>query len=291
MLDKNQSFWAPWSLEIQPTQTAKCWTLQVLVSAFTQTLSTHFAFFPLQQNNNNSTGSCESTQEGAGRQTKAITHRFTLRSNWHYSIHQAHKRGMETAQWQDTSLVLICCWMAPLSVFFTPLPPPFALTINKQAEERAARKKSNTTLNECSQSLNQKCPRRYQIWVQMNAPAAVPSFWVWLCWTMCARYGTSSSLTDSHLAAVRQKDINLEKEVHFVWAKRGAMIIDTTGFVTGSKRPRVMRPTWIKVSVRVRKGAVLHETLLTLSLCESLSAKPLTKRLCSTCWVNEDCSV
>lgn len=176
-LDKIQSFWAPWSLEIQPTETAKCWTSQVLVSAFTHTLSTHFAFFPPQQNNNNSTRSCESTQEGAGRQTKAITHRFTLCRNWHYSIHQAHKRGMETAQWQDTSLVLICCWMAPLSVFFTPLPPPFALTINKQAEERAARKKSNTTLNEkCSQSLNQKCPRRHQIWMQMNAPAAVPSF-------------------------------------------------------------------------------------------------------------------
>lgn len=52
------------------------------------------------------------------------------------------------------------------------------------------------------------------------------------------------------------------------------MITDTTGFVTGSKGPRVVRPTRIKVSVRVRKGAVSHETLLTLSLCESLCKAP-----------------
>lgn len=42
-------------------------------------------------------------------------------NNRHSSIHQAHKRGMETAPHRDTSLVLICCgWPHCLSFFFLP---------------------------------------------------------------------------------------------------------------------------------------------------------------------------
>lgn len=175
-----------------------------------------FCLFPSsQQNNNNSTGSCESTQEGAGRQTKAITHRFTLCRNWHHSIHQAHKRGMEAARWQDTSLVLICCWMAPLSVFFTPLPPPFCSHYKQTGRgESCEREESNTTLNEkCSQSLNQKCPRRHQIWMQMNAAAAVPSF-------ESDSTEQCAPGTVHHLAAVTQKDINLEKKKRWILCER-----------------------------------------------------------------------
>lgn len=45
---------------------------------------------------------------GSRHTIKAIIHCFTLCSNWHCSIHQAHKRGMESALQRDTSLVLIC---------------------------------------------------------------------------------------------------------------------------------------------------------------------------------------
>lgn len=111
-----------------------------------------------------------------------------------------------------------------------------------------------------------------------------------LYWTACARLSISSALTDIGESSQcrRVKAINLQKTQHFSGVKSTALIIDATGFLTSFKGRRVARLALIQVSVQVRRELFSTRRWFRrwLSLREAS-----TKQLCSTCWINEACSV
>lgn len=105
-------------------------------------------------------------------------------------------------------------WMAPLSVFFTALFSPLPLAINKQADESTLESKIKgllwtkaLTVAESNRIKNVLGENRFECkWSHQQ----LHRLWAWLYWTMCARHGTSSQLTDtmtSHFTAVRQKTL------------------------------------------------------------------------------------